>query len=198
MFVLAMLLYPDIARKGQEEIDAVVGSERLPDFSDRESLPFVESIVQETLRWDPTVPIGVPHYSTEDSTYRGMFIPKDTILVANTRGMALDEGTYKNPQCFMPERFLPFPQGGGEPPLTAAFGFGRRKCPGRHLAESSLFIAIARILATFDIARQTGPDGKPIVPPMRFSNGLAKHADLGICDIQPRSIQARELITRSF
>lgn len=56
MFVLAMLLHPECQIKAQEEIDAVVGQSRLPDFEDREHLPLVECIVQETLRFALTIP----------------------------------------------------------------------------------------------------------------------------------------------
>lgn len=50
-FVLAMVLYPECQAKAQEELDAVIGSDRLPEFRDRESLPYLECLVQETLRY---------------------------------------------------------------------------------------------------------------------------------------------------
>ena len=49
-FILCMLLNPEAQRRGQQEIDEVVGKGRLPDFSDRDSLPFIECIFRETLR----------------------------------------------------------------------------------------------------------------------------------------------------
>lgn len=60
-FILAMTLYPHVQIKGQAEIDAVVGKKRLPSFSDRASLPYVNAIVKEILRWNPAVPLGMPH-----------------------------------------------------------------------------------------------------------------------------------------
>lgn len=53
-----MVLHPKVQNKAQQEIDTVVGSERLPDYSDRDSLPYVDAIVNETLRWHPVVPLG--------------------------------------------------------------------------------------------------------------------------------------------
>ncbi len=50
-FLLAMLLHPDVQKKAQAQIDDVVGTDRLPDFGDRESLPYIDCIVQETLRY---------------------------------------------------------------------------------------------------------------------------------------------------
>lgn len=52
-----MVLHPAIQRKAQTEIDAVVGNARLPDFSDRPSLPYVEAILLETMRWRPVTPL---------------------------------------------------------------------------------------------------------------------------------------------
>ena len=49
-FVLAMTMYPDVYAKAQEEMDRVVGVDRLPDFSDRESLPYLESVIREIYR----------------------------------------------------------------------------------------------------------------------------------------------------
>ena len=58
MFILAMTLYPEVQIKAQEEIDRVVGQDRLPDLSDRENLPYIEGVFMETLRWKPVVPLG--------------------------------------------------------------------------------------------------------------------------------------------
>lgn len=99
-FFLAMTLYPEIQKKAQAEIDAVIGSERLPRLSDRGSLPYVEAIVLELLRWQPVTPLGkspllycsvrrligsagVPHRVTEDNEYDGYHIPKHSIVMVN-------------------------------------------------------------------------------------------------------------------
>jgi cytochrome P450 len=58
-FVLAMLLHPDVLRRAQAEIDAVVGRERLPTFEDRANLPYIRVMVRETLRWRPVGPLGI-------------------------------------------------------------------------------------------------------------------------------------------
>ena len=57
-FILAMIKYPEVFRKAQDEIDAVVGHSRLPIFSDRPLLPYVEAILTETLRWGCPVPLS--------------------------------------------------------------------------------------------------------------------------------------------
>ena len=53
-----MVLHPEVQRKAQAEIDAVVGCDRLPNISDRDSLPYVRSLVAETFRWSPAIPLG--------------------------------------------------------------------------------------------------------------------------------------------
>lgn len=58
VFVLAMVLFPEVQSKAQQEIDAVVGLDRLPTAEDRINLPYIERLVSEVLRWQPPAPIG--------------------------------------------------------------------------------------------------------------------------------------------
>lgn len=53
-----MCNYPDVQEKAQAEVDAVVGTGRFPDFNDRASLPYLNAIVLEVLRWQPVAPVG--------------------------------------------------------------------------------------------------------------------------------------------
>ncbi|KAF5254727.1 hypothetical protein FANTH_466 [Fusarium anthophilum] len=76
IFILNMVLHPEIQEKAQQELDAVIGSNRLPDFSDRPALVYIEHIVQEIYRWSPLAPLGIPHKSLHDDIYKGMLIPK--------------------------------------------------------------------------------------------------------------------------
>ena len=76
-----MILYPEAQKKAQMELDAVVGPDRLPSFNDRASLPYLNALVKEILRWQNVAPFGLPHHTTEDIEYRGYFIPKGTLLL---------------------------------------------------------------------------------------------------------------------
>jgi cytochrome P450 len=58
VFILSMVLYPDVQKRAQAEIDSVIGTDRLPTFEDRASLPYVDAILRETLRWQPILPLG--------------------------------------------------------------------------------------------------------------------------------------------
>lgn len=78
-----MTLYPEVARRAQEEIDRVIGTDRLPSIDDRENLPYVDAVVKEALRWHPVAPFGVAHLTTEDDIYRGYRIPKGAMILPN-------------------------------------------------------------------------------------------------------------------
>jgi cytochrome P450 len=82
-WVLAMTLYPDVMRKAQEELDRVVGLDRLPQWEDESNLPYLRAMIKETLRWRPVNKFGMYHASTEDDWYDGHFIPKGSVVVLN-------------------------------------------------------------------------------------------------------------------
>ncbi|KAJ7729816.1 cytochrome P450 [Mycena metata] len=198
VFLLAMVLNPECQIRAQKEIDSVVGTSRFPTFEDRAKLPFVECILQETLRWNPVAPLGVPHRSTQDDVYRGMYIPKGSLILANVRGMSLDESIYKNPTKFTPERFLPPPLGNGEPYFSCLFGFGRRRCPAVHFVERNLWIAIASILATCTISNALDEHGNVIVPEASMSDGVDSYPNDLRCVIKPRFEEVEVLLEESI
>lgn len=159
-FILAMCVFPGPQKKAQEEIDRVVGSDRMPEWSDESSLPYVSAVVSETLRWrSVTVLGGIPHAPIKDDEYNGYFIPKDTAITGNLWAIHRNPKDYPDPDVFRPERFYPslerpHPSKKGH----NAFGWGRRQCSGQPLAEQGLFITIARMLWSFEI--KPGLDGK--------------------------------------
>lgn len=79
-FFLAMLLFPQVQERAQQEIERVVGADRLPTFEDLQAIPYIKAMLFETLRWQPTIPLGLPHRSMEDDEYNGYFIPRGTDL----------------------------------------------------------------------------------------------------------------------
>ncbi|TFY79434.1 hypothetical protein EWM64_g4580 [Hericium alpestre] len=193
-FFLAMVLYPEVQKKAQEELDAVVGNDRLPMINDRSQLPYIDAIVKEVLRWSPVAPLGIPHRATEDDIHDGYFIPKGSIIFPNIWKFLNDEQTYKNPFEFRPERFLASEK--QEPERDSrdfAFGFGRRTCPGLLLADTSLFISCAMILSAFNIEKAV-ENGVPITPKAEFVDEIVNHPKMFNCSIKPRSVQAISII----
>jgi len=84
------------------------------------------------------------------------------------RAILHDPATYPEPSKFKPERFL-------DPAaralfLDAAFGFGRRKCPGRYLAWDTAWITMASMLAAFEFLPETDVDGRPALPAQEFTS----------------------------
>ncbi|KAF8896779.1 OrdA protein [Gymnopilus junonius] len=193
-FLLAMVLNPDVQKKGQAEVDAVIGNTRLPNFGDRPHLPYINAIVTEVLRWNSVAPTGVPHTAIEDGYVAGYFIPKDSIIVANLWNMLHDEQTYPDPFKFDPERHIAVD--GKEPqadPRKVCFGYGRRICPGMYLAEASLFSCIAMSLAVFDFEKAV-ENGVPITPVHENTSGTISYPKPFKCVIKPRSEKAVTLI----
>ncbi|KAJ1306124.1 hypothetical protein OPQ81_010835 [Rhizoctonia solani] len=183
-FVLAMVQHPEVQTRAQDEIDRVTHSERLPNMADRELMPYVRCIVQEVLRWQPPLPLGVPRATAQDDEYRGYFIPKGSIIMTNAWAMSRDQSVYESPETFKPERFL-----NNDTPSAPGFGFGRRSCPGQHYAEASLFVLIASILAVFDIKPKVNPvTGREEIPEAKVAlQALVSRILPFECTIRPRS-----------
>jgi cytochrome P450 len=80
--LLGMVLHPEVLHKAQQQLDEVLG-DRLPGFFDRPSLPYIEAILREVLRWQPVAPTAFPHRLMEDDVYNGMFMPKGSLVVGN-------------------------------------------------------------------------------------------------------------------
>ena len=179
--ILALALHPEVQRKGRRIVDARLDG-RLPDFSDFGTIPYVDAIVNESLRWNPVAPLGVPHCARQDDYYEGHFIKKGTMVFSNIWALLKDENAYgKNTDRFIPERWLT--QDGAfnsDMETEAAFGFGRRICPGKgnvadkainfpkiltrvvEIAREVMWLTVASLLVTFEIGYPVGKDGVPL------------------------------------
>ena len=78
-----MVKHPEVQSRAHEELDRIVGRDRLPELEDRKSLPYVDAIHKEVLRWLPAIPSGVPHGVIQDDEFNGMHIPKGAALFPN-------------------------------------------------------------------------------------------------------------------
>ncbi|KAF9449657.1 cytochrome P450 [Macrolepiota fuliginosa MF-IS2] len=198
-FVLLMTLHPQIQSKAQQEVDAIVGHDRFPNFSDKASMPYLTAVLKEVLRWRPVVPAGMPHCSTADDVYRGYFIPKGSIIINNTWAILHNDQTFPNPDHFDPTRFLTstgqLRKDVLDPETIATFGFGRRLCPGSQIALATLFVAAASILASFNILKPLNEKGEEIDPVVHYSGKtMVDHPTPFGCRFIPRSKDAEALI----
>jgi cytochrome P450 len=82
-FFYAMAMCPDVQKKAQQEIDRIIGSDRLVTYDDRDSLPYVEAVYREVLRWRPVAPLGVARSTLEEDVYNGYYIPKGATVLIN-------------------------------------------------------------------------------------------------------------------
>ncbi|KAF9645995.1 cytochrome P450 [Thelephora ganbajun] len=162
-FFLVMVLNPHVMRKAQDQLDQVVGRERLPEYSDMKDLPYLSAIIKELLRWSPPLPLGFPKRVMQDDTYNGHFIPAGATIIENTWEVLRNPKMFPEPEKFDPERYLK--DGKIDPsvfePERRVFGSGRRICPGRHFSLRTLYLNIACVLSVFDIEAPLGEDGKP-------------------------------------
>ena len=128
MFFFAMVTNPRAMKKAQEELDRVVGEGELPDFSHKDSLPYIDALIKELLRWSPPVPLSSPNRAMQDDFYRGYFIPRGATVIQNIWAIFRDPNIYPDPEAFNPDRFL---KDGKINPLVfnpedRVFGAGRR------------------------------------------------------------------------
>lgn len=196
-FIQALLLHPSVAQTAQEELDRICGA-HLPNLSDEPSLPYIRACIKESLRWMPTAILGVPHALTQDDEYMGYRIPKGAAVLYNVWAIHMDSARHAHPSRFDPARYLGDDQTAQEAATNAdpsqrdhfVFGAGRRLCQGMHIAERSLFLAVARLLWAFDVRPVEGA-GKEGV------HGLPDAADLteGLL-VRPRGFPAR-IVPRS-
>ena len=82
-FFLAMTRHPEVLQKAQEEMDRVVGRDRLPTFADRDALPYLNALLEELYRWRPGISLALPHRLMAHDDYRGFDIPAGCMVMPN-------------------------------------------------------------------------------------------------------------------
>ncbi|KAH9058249.1 cytochrome P450 [Lactarius vividus] len=168
---LALILYPEVQKRAQAELDSVTSKDRLPTYDDKPRLPYIEAMSKELMRWQMVTPLGIPHSPTNDDFYRGYFIPKvavEKVLRWIDRAVLHNPELYPDPEAFNPDRFLN--EDGtfrDDPMISLAFGAGRRICPARHFVDATLFVVTASVLSVFNVtkAKDKNGDNIPVAPP---------------------------------
>ncbi|KAK7037695.1 hypothetical protein VNI00_010921 [Paramarasmius palmivorus] len=208
-FILFMVAHPDVLEKVQAEMDAVVGPERLPLFEDQERLPYFMACLKEVLRCRSPAPIGVPHSPSEDIHCQNYLIPKGSVVFGNLHGLHLDPKRFPEPHKFLPERWL-HPMNGESVKLNDvpdpsrdlyAFGWGRRYCPGSHVAESSLFIALSRLIWGIEIRAVDLKSGTSTQDPWNeesYTPGFISNPRPFKVPFRPRSARHVQVIRNAF
>ncbi|KAI0264166.1 cytochrome P450 [Gloeopeniophorella convolvens] len=194
---LALALHPEVQRLAQDQIDSVVGNDRLPNYHDRPQLPHGHGIVfSESPILNRDLFSGVPHRATRDDVYKGYLIPKGCIVIANGWAILHDADVFPDPDLFRPDRFLAADGSFREDlSVTSAFGYGKRICPGRHIVDSTLFIVVASVLAVFNVNKARDGNGQDLPLDATAFGGVSLSHPLPFkCSITSRSQQARDII----
>lgn len=145
-----LLRHPHYLQQAQEELDSVVGRDRLVEEFDLPNLQFLNSVLKESLRLHPPLPLSIPHYSVEECIVAGYTIPANTTAYVNIWAIGRDPSMWKNPTEFHPERFMDSKVNFyGQDFQFLPFSSGRRGCPGIHVALANLKLMLANLLHCF-------------------------------------------------
>ncbi|KAJ7439815.1 cytochrome P450 [Mycena galericulata] len=170
-FMVSMILHPEVQKAAHLQLEDVVGRGRMPSLEDYDRLPYIRAIVKELLRWRTVLPLGLPHRLCQDDWYEGYFLPKDSTMIVNIWGLNHDPAIYgQDTDTFRPERHLdadgnlkPAPKD-TKKESHCSYGFGKRICVGRHVANRTLFLEVAAILWSFNIGPTHDDEGNVQLP----------------------------------
>ncbi|KAM0933822.1 putative cytochrome P450 [Dioscorea sansibarensis] len=155
-----MLNQRDILRKAIEELDSVVGPDRLVEESDFPNLPYLKACAREALRLHPIAPFNLPHVSSTDTTVAGFFIPKGSQVLLSRVGLGRNPKVWEDPMRFNPDRHLNEKNVElAEPDLRfISFSAGRRGCMGAPLGTLMTYMLLARLLHAFTWSLPSGEE----------------------------------------
>ncbi|KZW00539.1 cytochrome P450 [Exidia glandulosa HHB12029] len=207
---LVLALHPDVQSRAQKEIDDVTNGKRLPQYEDRPRLKYVNAIVKEVYRWRGVANIGIPHRAQEGIEYQGYYIPANSIVISNIWSVFQNPEKYPDPMRFDPDRYLDPSMGQlqdkaataslsadtvNEDPSRYVFGVGLRACPGKYIADASVFLLAAQSLATCTIGEAVDYDGKPLTPlTVQYLPGAVTQPAPFKCKVRPRSPECEGLL----
>ncbi|OWM65238.1 flavonoid 3'-monooxygenase [Punica granatum] len=153
--IAEMLRHPDILARVRDELDSVVGKDRLVTELDLPQLTYLQAVIRENFRLHPPTPLSLPRIAAESCEINGYNIPKGSTLLVNVWAIARDPDEWSDPLVFRPERFLP----GGEKAGVDVrgndfelipFGAGRRICAGMSLGIRMVQLLTATLVHAFD------------------------------------------------
>jgi cytochrome P450 len=169
-FVLYMVRNPDIQKKCHEEIDKVIGKDRIITMADQTNLSYLSACIQELQRIAVILTLNLPHLTTEESEVDGYIIPKGTHVIPQFQSVHMDSDVFPDPDKFDPTRFLDDNGKFKKDDRVTPFSLGKRACLGESLARMELFLFIATFLQHFEFL----PEEDGILPPLEYQLGVVK------------------------
>jgi cytochrome P450 len=185
-FVQAMIAFPEVQKKAHTEIDTVIGENRIPVWSDHSSLPYVATLVKETMRWRPTAPLGVPHALSEgkfpnsnvdvvppsnaiaDEWVDGKLLPKGAVVFVNVWGLHHDEMKFSNSDVFDPDHYRGRTASPAEYANSADYenrdhyGFGRSRLSEHSALATDGIIKATAVVCALGSISLTETSGMPL------------------------------------
>ncbi|XP_053232123.1 cytochrome P450 2C42-like isoform X2 [Podarcis raffonei] len=147
--LLVMAKFPHIQAKVQQEIDEVVGANRIPGMDDWVRMPFTNAVIHETQRFEKGSLEGFPRATTCCTEFRGYIIPQSTTVVPMLTTVHYDPLQWETPEKFNPGHFLDEKGQFRKRNAFMPFSAGKRACPGEALARMELFLFFAVLLQNF-------------------------------------------------
>uniref|UniRef100_A0ACD5UMN2 Uncharacterized protein n=1 Tax=Avena sativa TaxID=4498 RepID=A0ACD5UMN2_AVESA len=180
--IAELVNHPDVQSKLRDEMTAVLGPNVAVTEPDLERLPYLQSVVKETLRLRMAIPLLVPHMNLSDAKLAGYDIPAESKILVNAWFLANDPKRWVRADEFRPERFLEEEkavEAHGNDFRFVPFGVGRRSCPGIILALPIIGITLGHLVQNFELLPPPGQDKIDTTEkPGQFSNQILKHATI--------------------
>ncbi|XP_039094712.1 cytochrome P450 2U1 [Hyaena hyaena] len=171
--LLYMSLNPNIQEKVHEEIERVIGANRVPSLTDKAQMPYTEATIMEVQRLTVVVPLAIPHMTSEKTVLQGYTIPKGTVVLPNLWSVHRDPAIWEKPDEFYPNRFLDDQGHLIKKETFIPFGIGKRVCMGEQLAKMELFLMFVSLMQSFTFALPK--DSKKPILTGRYGLTLAPH-----------------------
>ncbi|XP_073454690.1 cytochrome P450 2G1-like isoform X4 [Aquarana catesbeiana] len=165
--LLSLLVYPEIEDKLHEEIDRVIGRDRMVNMEDKFNMPYTQAVIHEVQRFCDIVPFNVPHMVTKDTMFRGYHIPKGTDVYTLLCIVHRDSTQFSTPYKFNPNHFLDENGQFKKNEAFMAFSVGKRSCPGEGVARMELFIFLTTILQNFKLTSQIKFSEADVAPKLK-------------------------------
>ncbi|XP_053315751.1 cytochrome P450 1B1 [Spea bombifrons] len=199
--IFFLIRYPDIQRKMQDEVDKVIGRDRLPCVEDQQNLPYVMAFLYELMRFSSFVPVTIPHATTTDTHLMGYHIPKDTVVFVNQWSVNHDPLKWSSPGEFNPSRFLDDKGFLNKDTVSSVmiFSVGKRRCIGEELSKMQLFLFASTLVHQCiftanptDNLNQKGDYGLSIKPKPFMVSMAHRDGNMDLLDNTIQSIASEE------